>query len=515
MQIFVKPGCGRMVPIRAEPETTIGHLKRELEQHHVGPAHMQRLMCMGKNLGDDRTLESYNIQKEATIYLLLAQSVPEMDLWFYTLNIAISGISFNGRPSEVWMSPAGIPAFSRIEFVFRRRQELRSVRLELLGACEVQEVHHAIFESCDPEGCLFTFVLPAPLLPGKMYRLVVRERRMGLGKRIAIAPTISLRAKDDLTCQDLVLDKDTVVPKSPGRIWMRGEFFGALVDVEGFELACVEMEVLRQVNHPHVLRALHFCPSPVTISGHEYALVATERPKWASVRELLLHCGKFSSATACAFALQLCSGLQYLHARGVLLHALSTNTVAITEANTVAIRITAEVQIASLTAPMAMLASAADVHCFGHVLAAMFDKRPSSECVMGSWDVPNPIAEIVASCVRCDAETRPSLNDVRILLDSYRASLPKEEPFPSAFVCSITMEPMHDPAVCEDGMSYERMAIERWLATHNTSPNTGRELSTKKLTPNIAPRIAICSLEQGAATSPTRGSSPICPRAAK
>jgi hypothetical protein len=33
-----------------------------------------------------------------------------------------------------------------------------------------------------------------------------------------------------------------------------------------------------------------------------------------------------------------------------------------------------------------------------------------------------------------------------------------------------------DPVICADGHSYERDAITRWLAAHNTSPKTNARL---------------------------------------
>ncbi|GFR50240.1 hypothetical protein Agub_g12426 [Astrephomene gubernaculifera] len=50
--------------------------------------------------------------------------------------------------------------------------------------------------------------------------------------------------------------------------------------------------------------------------------------------------------------------------------------------------------------------------------------------------------------------------------------------------CPITQEPLVDPVLAADGNTYERIAIEAWLANHDTSPLTNQVLSTKLLTPN-------------------------------
>ena len=60
----------------------------------------------------------------------------------------------------------------------------------------------------------------------------------------------------------------------------------------------------------------------------------------------------------------------------------------------------------------------------------------------------------------------------------------KEEEPPADFICPITTEIMVEPVVAADGQSYERTAIERWLATKSTSPLTGGELERSILIPN-------------------------------
>jgi len=66
-----------------------------------------------------------------------------------------------------------------------------------------------------------------------------------------------------------------------------------------------------------------------------------------------------------------------------------------------------------------------------------------------------------------------------------------------AFKCPITTERMSDPVIAPDGHSYEREAIERWIATRKlmdelpTSPKTGLVLQNEVLVPNHALRNAI------------------------
>jgi predicted phage tail protein len=55
---------------------------------------------------------------------------------------------------------------------------------------------------------------------------------------------------------------------------------------------------------------------------------------------------------------------------------------------------------------------------------------------------------------------------------------------PEHFQCSITLEIMRDPVTTSDGMTFERMAIESWLKSHDTSPLTNLKLANKNLVPN-------------------------------
>jgi hypothetical protein len=68
--------------------------------------------------------------------------------------------------------------------------------------------------------------------------------------------------------------------------------------------------------------------------------------------------------------------------------------------------------------------------------------------------------------------------------------LAKEE-IPGEFVCSLTLEPISDPVIARDGITYERAKLEEWLADHDTSPMTNEKLADKTLTPNIALRSRI------------------------
>ena len=62
--------------------------------------------------------------------------------------------------------------------------------------------------------------------------------------------------------------------------------------------------------------------------------------------------------------------------------------------------------------------------------------------------------------------------------------------------CPITCELMQDPVVAADGMTYEKVAIERWLESHATSPMSGEALEHKFLNPNLFVRGKIHRLHE-------------------
>ncbi len=71
MQIFVRTLSGKTLTIDIEKSDTIHTLKKRIwDKEGVNPED-QRLLHGGKQLEDTKTLYDYNIQKEATIDLVL------------------------------------------------------------------------------------------------------------------------------------------------------------------------------------------------------------------------------------------------------------------------------------------------------------------------------------------------------------------------------------------------------------------------------------------------------------
>ncbi|KAJ8613487.1 hypothetical protein CTAYLR_002150 [Chrysophaeum taylorii] len=79
---------------------------------------------------------------------------------------------------------------------------------------------------------------------------------------------------------------------------------------------------------------------------------------------------------------------------------------------------------------------------------------------------------------------------VRRKIAKNKAPPPPAAPSKEEVTCPITLAQFVDPVVADDGYTYEREAIARWLATHDTSPQT-REPMGKDLVPNQTLRAQI------------------------
>ena len=71
MQVFVKPFSGQTLTIDAEPSELIEDVKTKVQDKTGITPDIQRLVFSNKILQNGRTLSDYNVQKEATIFLIL------------------------------------------------------------------------------------------------------------------------------------------------------------------------------------------------------------------------------------------------------------------------------------------------------------------------------------------------------------------------------------------------------------------------------------------------------------
>ncbi|PNH12734.1 U-box domain-containing protein 52 [Tetrabaena socialis] len=140
----------------------------------------------------------------------------------------------------------------------------------------------------------------------------------------------------------------------------------------------------------------------------------------------------------------------------------------------------------------------------------------------GSWPAAEAVAfaDLGLRCVEYRRQDRPDLRTVilptlmqlkqRTLLYEQTEERPQpQQPVPGGgvppmFLCPITQDVMDEPVVAADGYTYERLAIQEWVARSRTSPLTNMPLAHAQLVDNLTLRSAIKEWREQAAQQQRR-----------
>ncbi|KAF8093559.1 hypothetical protein N665_0383s0184 [Sinapis alba] len=109
------------------------------------------------------------------------------------------------------------------------------------------------------------------------------------------------------------------------------------------------------------------------------------------------------------------------------------------------------------------------------------------------------LARTGLKCAEFRCQDRPDLREevipvLKRLVETANSMIKKDQSnlrAPSHYFCPISREIMEEPEIAADGFTYEKKAILAWLEKHNISPVTRKKLDHYKLTPNNKLRSAI------------------------
>ena len=154
--------------------------------------------------------------------------------------------------------------------------------------------------------------------------------------------------------------------------------------------------------------------------------------------------------------------------------------------------------LSSIFRNMPMMTIIVGIICLTNVGAALFIARTRNTRYYDQHDVANMLnAHYNANPQIANANAAPRTPFDTLIVGPLDVDPDADNDAPDEFKdLTFTMTIMRNPVVAQDGRTYERASIARWLLEHNTSPATGADMPSKTLISNISLRRQIVDWKQ-------------------